>query len=315
MALYCIGDIQGCDAALDRLLEPYGAFGATGRDKQLSSKIVSDELDQLKVMGTVLPAIFLAVAMFILNVVISRQVATQRSQIAALKALGYGDGAIAWHYIQLALVIAGLGVVVGLGLSQLIGRGMLSLYDEVFRFNRLAYATDTTLVLLSAAIAGLAAAAGIAWINAVGNLGGHFGPDIIGRIRTATGSADTALLALAFAFIPCAHAVKPGDRMPAVPPMPAKVGSSTTRDSRADAAAHRFHPPSHARRPRAPLAAPAGGAARAALPADRRCLAGGGGGRVAGPRRPTGLVFAGAIHVQQFDLKPVPRRQSTLRLD
>jgi putative ABC transport system permease protein len=108
----------------------------------------------------VLPAIFLAVAMFILNVVLSRQVATQRSQIAALKALGYTDGAIAWHYIQLALVIAGLGVAVGLGLSQLIGRGMLGLYDEVFRFNRLAYATDSTLVLLSAAIAALAAAAG-----------------------------------------------------------------------------------------------------------------------------------------------------------
>lgn len=145
---------------LDRLLEPYGSIGAVGRDRQLSTKIVSDELAQLKVMGTVLPAIFLAVAMFILNVVLSRQVATQRSQIAALKALGYTDGAIAWHYTQLALVIAGLGVVVGLGLSQLIGRGMLSLYDEVFRFNRLAYATDTTLVLLSAAIAGLAAAAG-----------------------------------------------------------------------------------------------------------------------------------------------------------
>ena len=146
--------------ALDRLLEPYGSVGAVGRDRQLSTKIVSDELSQLKVMGTVLPSIFLAVAMFILNVVLSRQVATQRSQIAALKALGYSDGAIAWHYIQLALVIAGLGVVAGLGLSQLIGRGMLSLYDEVFRFNRLAYATDTGLVLLSALIAALAAAAG-----------------------------------------------------------------------------------------------------------------------------------------------------------
>ncbi len=145
---------------LDRLLEPYGSIGAVGRDRQLSTKIVSDELAQLKVMGTVLPAIFLAVAMFILNVVLSRQVATQRSQIAALKALGYTDGAIAGHYIQLALVIAGLGVAVGLGLSQLIGRGMLSLYDEVFRFNRLVYATDTALVLLSTAIAALAAAAG-----------------------------------------------------------------------------------------------------------------------------------------------------------
>ena len=146
--------------ALDRLLEPYGSIGAVGRDRQLSTKIVSDELAQLKVMGTVLPSIFLAVAMFILNVVLSRQVATQRSQIAALKALGYSDGAIAWHYIQLALVIAGLGVLAGLALSQLIGRGMLSLYDEVFRFNRLEYQTDAVLVLVAALIAALAAAAG-----------------------------------------------------------------------------------------------------------------------------------------------------------
>ncbi len=147
-------------AQVDRWLESYGALGATGRDKQLSSKIVSDELAQLKVMGTVLPAIFLAVAMFILNVVLSRQVATQRSQIAALKALGYSDGAIAWHYIQLALAIAGLGVAVGLALSQLIGRGMLGLYDEVFRFNGLAYQTSGWLVAVSALLAAGAAAAG-----------------------------------------------------------------------------------------------------------------------------------------------------------
>ncbi|MCB2018823.1 MAG: ABC transporter permease, partial [Hydrogenophaga sp.] len=146
--------------ALDGLLEPYGSVGAVGRDQQMSAKIVNDELASLKVMGTVLPAIFLAVAMFILNVVLSRQVATQRSQIAALKALGYGDGAIAWHYIQLALVIAGIGVIVGLGLSQLIGRGMLSLYDEVFRFNRLEFVTDLRLVIGSALIAAAAAAAG-----------------------------------------------------------------------------------------------------------------------------------------------------------
>jgi putative ABC transport system permease protein len=149
-------------AAVDRLLEPYGAIGAVGRDKQLSSKIVADELSQLKVMGTVLPSIFLAVAMFILNVVLSRQVATQRSQIAALKALGYSDAAIAWHYIQLAVVIAGLGVLAGLALSLFIGRGMLGLYDEVFRFNSLAYVTEARLIAVSALIAASAAALG-AW--------------------------------------------------------------------------------------------------------------------------------------------------------
>lgn len=47
-------------------------------------------------------------------------------------------------------------------------------------------------------LSGAAAAVGIAWINSFGNLGGHFGPDMIGRIRTATGGeSQSAFLALA----------------------------------------------------------------------------------------------------------------------
>jgi putative ABC transport system permease protein len=160
-----LGVVPGMQVArvierVDRLLDTYGAIGAVGRDKQLSSKIVNDELASLKVMGTVLPSIFLVVAMFILNVVVSRQVATQRGQIAALKALGYSDGAIAWHYLQFALLIAGLGVVAGLALSVAIGRGMLGLYDEVFRFNRLDYLTAPWLIGASFGIAAVAAALG-----------------------------------------------------------------------------------------------------------------------------------------------------------
>jgi hypothetical protein len=50
----------------------------------------------------------------------------------------------------------------------------------------------------TALLSGAGAAAGIAWINSIGNLGGHFGPDLIGRIRDANGgNADAAFLALA----------------------------------------------------------------------------------------------------------------------
>ena len=56
-------------------------------------------------LGTVLPAIFLGVAAFLLNVVVSRLVATQREQIAALKAFGYANRAIAAHYLKLVLLI------------------------------------------------------------------------------------------------------------------------------------------------------------------------------------------------------------------
>lgn len=51
--------------------------------------------------------------------------------------------------------------------------------------------------LPTAFLSGTAAAAGIAWINSVGNLGGHFGPDLIGRIRTATNSTEAAFFTLA----------------------------------------------------------------------------------------------------------------------
>ena len=46
--------------------------------------------------------------------------------------------------------------------------------------------------LPTAFLTGTAAAAGIALINSVGNLGGYFGPDMIGRIRTATGGDSEA---------------------------------------------------------------------------------------------------------------------------
>jgi len=56
--------------------------------------------------------------------------------------------------------------------------------------------------LPTAFLSGTAAAAGIAWINSVGNLGGYFGPDLIGRIRTVTNSTEAAFFTLAaIAFI------------------------------------------------------------------------------------------------------------------
>jgi MFS family permease len=52
--------------------------------------------------------------------------------------------------------------------------------------------------LPTAFLSGTAAAAGIAWINSVGNLGGYFGPDLIGTIRTAAhGAAEAAFYTLA----------------------------------------------------------------------------------------------------------------------
>jgi ACS family tartrate transporter-like MFS transporter len=50
-------------------------------------------------------------------------------------------------------------------------------------------------------LAGTAAAAGIALINAIGNLGGGVGPSVMGWLRDATGAYTGGLLVLAGALI------------------------------------------------------------------------------------------------------------------
>jgi len=61
--------------------------------------------------------------------------------------------------------------------------------------------------LPSAMLTGVAAAGGLAMINAVGNLGGWLGPSVYGLVKDATGSADLGLLCLAVGPLVTAIAV------------------------------------------------------------------------------------------------------------
>ena len=126
-------------ARLDRLLEPYGGFGAIPRALQTSHWFLDNELAQLQGVGLVLPIVFLLVAAFLLNVVLTRIVAVQREQIAALKALGYTNPELVWHYTKLSLAIGAAGAAFGTFFGAWLGSAMTSLYNDFFRFPTLLY--------------------------------------------------------------------------------------------------------------------------------------------------------------------------------
>jgi putative ABC transport system permease protein len=151
---------QAVIEALDRLLEPYGGFGAVGREDQVSHRILTQEIDQQRIFGTVLPSIFLLVAAFILNVVLHRQVNAQRGEIAALKALGYDDRVIAWHYLKFASVIVVLGAVIGLAVGWRLGLAMTGLYTDFFQFPEFGYVLPVWVVAFGTAAALVAAFGG-----------------------------------------------------------------------------------------------------------------------------------------------------------
>ena len=143
--------------ALDDLLRPYGGWGAIPRALQLSHWSVDNELKGLQGAGIVIPMVFLGVAAFLLHVVLRRIVAVQREQIATLKALGYSNRLLATHYVQWALAISLLGTLVGTAGGMLLGRGMLSLYNQYFRFPELEYRLEPEVVVGAVAIGIVAA--------------------------------------------------------------------------------------------------------------------------------------------------------------
>jgi putative ABC transport system permease protein len=134
---------------VDLVLERYGGLGAFGRDDHPSHMLLRIELDQLQGMATLLPIIFLAVAAFLLNIVVMRMIALQREQIAVLKAFGYRDLDVGMHYLKLVLLIALMGTAGGVLLGVWLGRAMADLYLEYFRFPELEYALSLRVILVA----------------------------------------------------------------------------------------------------------------------------------------------------------------------
>jgi putative ABC transport system permease protein len=146
--------------ALGTQLRPFGGRGAYGREDQASHRIVTQEMNQQRVLGTVMPAMFIWVAAFLLNVVLARQIATQREQIASLKALGYRNGAIALHYLGYVAVVVAAGLALGLAVGEWFGRYMTNLYAEFFHFPVVPFQIEAGLALVAGGVTAAAAAAG-----------------------------------------------------------------------------------------------------------------------------------------------------------
>jgi putative ABC transport system permease protein len=137
---------------LDAILDRYGGFGAVGRKDQMSHRFLSEEFRQLDRFARVFPAIFIGVAAFLLNVVISRTVSTQREQIASLKAIGYSNFDVGMHYTKLVLFIVVIGLAAGTAVGVWLGKGLGRIYMEFYRFPYLNFELTPSVVAAAALI-------------------------------------------------------------------------------------------------------------------------------------------------------------------
>ena len=148
-------------AELDRLLTPYGGRGAFGRADHPSHIRVSDEIRVQTMMSIGFPVVFLSVAAFMINAVLSRLLNLQREQIAIMKAFGFTNRQIAVHYLKFAFVIVAVGTALGGCGGMLLGHRLVLLYHRFFRFPDLAFHADRTAFPLALLVCAAAAVVGV----------------------------------------------------------------------------------------------------------------------------------------------------------
>lgn len=192
---------------LDQLLDPYGGLGAYGRENQLSHMLLESDIQGLKTTGLVAPTIFLAVAAFLLNVVLARLLALQREQIAALKAFGYSNYAIGWHYLKFVLLIILVGSVLGMLGGAYLAHTFTVMIAALYQYPELIIRVRPAVVASAVSVA-----AGAAVLGAVGAViravrvppaeamrpepPSHFGPTLLERLGLGRLLPSVALMVI-----------------------------------------------------------------------------------------------------------------------
>lgn len=146
--------------AVDRILDPYGGLGAYPLADQTSNRFVTEEISGLEAAAIGVPPIFLAVAAFLLYIVISRMVQSEREEIGLMKAFGYTNTEVGSHYFKLVLAIAFGGALAGCLFGILAGRAMIQLYTAYFKFPFLVFQLEPSSFITGVSVSVLSASAG-----------------------------------------------------------------------------------------------------------------------------------------------------------
>ncbi len=160
LTLTADADTAALISALDAELTRYGSLGAYRRTRHASHQFVTEEIRQNQTFAFVLPAIFLGVAAFLVNLVLGRVVAQQRDQVGTLKAFGFPARSLVRHYALFALVPVLPGIALGTGLGLWFAAYLAGVYADFFRFPSLGLRIFPQEIAVAAAIAAAAALVG-----------------------------------------------------------------------------------------------------------------------------------------------------------
>lgn len=128
----------------------------TSKDEHIAYAGPQSEVEEGQTMGSILPVLFLAIAVLTMVTTIHRITANEKVQIGTLKALGFKDRRILRHYTAYGLFLGLLGTAFGIGLGFVVAGvivnpdGMMGTYIDMPEWKL--YIPDFCWIVLAAAV-------------------------------------------------------------------------------------------------------------------------------------------------------------------
>lgn len=126
---YVFDDVKD---VLESRLKRYGLLNLIAREDQMSHLYLDMEITGVESMSTGMPILFLSIAAMIMYIVLKRLVEQQRGQIGIMKALGYTDREIMFHYMSYALFLGFAGGLLGGLMGNALSYPFMAIFEEFF---------------------------------------------------------------------------------------------------------------------------------------------------------------------------------------
>lgn len=124
---------QDVEDELKAKLKKYGLETVFERKDQLSHAMLQLELDGIASMAKSVPFLFIGISAIILYIMLKRLVEQQRGLIGTLKAFGYTQKEVLFHYLSYSWIIGLGGGIIGGLLGTVLSGGMTEVYKEFFQ--------------------------------------------------------------------------------------------------------------------------------------------------------------------------------------
>lgn len=125
-------DLEKIEDKINETWDRFGVKRIIHKEDQLSNSVMQEEISGLKQTSKTLPFIFLIGAAAVLAAMMSRMVKNDRLTIGILKALGYTNLQVLFHYTKYAIIIGIVGGVLGTVLGTLLSGFMTKMYLQFF---------------------------------------------------------------------------------------------------------------------------------------------------------------------------------------